>query len=94
MLHTSVKRSSLGRKYIHFFIGYGLLITICYLLVTALLFQLDLPEIYQDAVTKDCIAVVTAQSVVPCEGNVPVRYVPVPVDPKLTFNDIAASMQR
>jgi len=69
------------------------LIAIFYLLLNALLFWLNLPEVYQNAVTEDCIAVVTKEGVVPCSGEFPSRYVRIPIDPNTTYEDVAASLR-
>ena len=89
MINSRIERDA--HKCIQFFAAVGLLIVVCLLLLSSLLSSLDLPEVYQDSVSKACVAVVTPEGVQRCEGNVPVRYVPVLVAPGQTYQQIADS---
>lgn len=94
MLNPRVEKD--GHKCIQFFAGCGLLILVCYLLITAFFSALNRSDVFYSAVVTDkCVAVVTAQGAVkPCEGNIPVRHNPVFVAPEITYDDVLKSFAR
>jgi len=93
MLNRRVEES--GHKFIQFVAGWILAILVCYLLFSTFYSALNSTEVRYSAVTKECVAVITAQGVVmPCEGNVPLRHNPVPVAPEITYQQIVDSFSR
>jgi len=91
MINSRIRKDA--DKCIQVFAGVGLLGT-CLLLLLSFYSSLDLPEVYQDAISEACVAVVTSEGVQPCEGNVPARYVPVLVAPGQTYQQIADTFPR
>jgi hypothetical protein len=93
MMSARVKKDC--HKFIQVVSTCALVPTACLLLLFSIRFALDLPEVYKDAITRECIAVVTAAVYQPCEeGNIPKRHKEVLSAPGRTYEQIVAARNR
>lgn len=92
---VSVEVEKVEHKFLKFVVGSVVLTAVYYFLMFSFLSLLDLPEVRQNVVTKECVAVVIAPGVAkPCEGNIPSRYDLVNVAPGITYDQVVASLSR
>jgi len=91
----SPKKVKPGHKFIQAVAVWGITATACLLVLYFFPPGIDLPEVYKDSITRECIAVVTAEGYQPCEeGNIPSRHHPILSAPGQTYEQIVAARNR